>query len=37
MDKRLTRYEPCEGGIPFVTVESDQDALQKLATYEDTG
>ena len=35
--ERLTTYEPCEGGIPFVTVKNEQDALQRLATYEDTG
>lgn len=35
--KRLTTYEPVEGGIPFVTVKNEQDALQRLAAYEDTG
>ena len=34
---RLTTYEPVEGGIPYVTVKDEQDALQKLAAYEDTG
>lgn len=33
--ERLTTYEPVEGGIPFVTVKDEQDALQKLAKYED--
>lgn len=32
---RLTTYEPVEGGIPYVTVKDEQDALQKLAAYED--
>lgn len=32
---RLTTYEPVEGGIPYVTVKDEQDALQKLADYED--
>ena len=35
--KRLTTYEPVEGGIPFVTVKDEQDALQRLTAYEDTG
>lgn len=35
--ERLTTYEPVEGGIPFVTVKDEQDALQRLAAYEDTG
>ena len=34
---RLTTYEPVEGGIPYVTVKDEQDALQKLAAYEDAG
>ena len=33
--ERLTTYEPCEGGIPFVTVKDEQEALQRLAAYED--
>lgn len=33
--ERLTKYEPCEGGIPLVTVEDEQSALQRLAAYED--
>lgn len=33
--ERLTKYEPCEGGIPLVTVEGEQSALQRLAAYED--
>ena len=33
--ERLTKYEPCEGGIPLVTVEDEQSALQRLADYED--
>ena len=32
---RLTKYEPCEGGIPLVTVDDEQNALQRLAAYED--
>lgn len=34
---RLTEYQPTEGGIPLVIVKDEQDALQKLAAYEDTG
>ena len=32
---RLTTYQPTEGGIPYVVVKDEQDALQKLAAYED--
>lgn len=34
---RLTEYQATEGGIPYVVVKDEQDALQKLAAYEDTG
>lgn len=33
---RLTTYQPTEGGIPYVIVKDEQEALQKLARYEDT-
>lgn len=33
--ERLTKYEPCDGGIPLVTIEDEQSALQRLAAYED--
>lgn len=32
---RLTEYQAIEGGIPYVVVKDEQDALQKLAAYED--
>ncbi len=32
---RLTQYQATEGGIPYVVVKDEQDALQKLAAYED--
>lgn len=32
---RLTEYQATEGGIPYVVVKDEQDALQKLAAYED--
>lgn len=32
---RLTEYQATEGGIPYVVVKDEQEALQKLAAYED--
>lgn len=32
---RLTEYQATDGGIPYVVVKDEQDALQKLAAYED--
>ena len=38
MVERLTKYQHTKGGIAYVLVNNcEQDALQKLAAYEDTG